>query len=315
MDLLSNLGYLASATRFRRISEQLYLAGDKIYRNAGINFKASWFSVFYVVAKSDQAVTVLDIAHQIDFTHISVKNVVRELEKENLVNVEPNPVDKRSKLISLSSQGTTLLRNLSTIWQSFSSILQEVFESGHPDILNILNRIDEEIESKPIHERAEALNRTPLKIIDYKPSLAGKFYELAAPWLSEVLDGELEKEDQFTLSNPEEAYLKTGGFLFFAKYENQIAGCVVLKRLDDDTFEFAKLFIDPNFRKLGIATKLIERCITRCTENDAIELWLQTTMSMPQAHQLYYKLGFVDAEAPSQMAVLKRTEKIMFKSL
>jgi len=313
MNLLNDLGYLASASRFRRISERLYLDGDKIYQNAGVAFKASWFSVFYVIAKSEKTMMVLDIANQIDFSHISVKNVVRELEKEQLITIEPNLRDKRSKLISLSKQGHLMLGKLSPIWQSFSNALQEVFDHGHPDILNILDRIDDQIEAKPIHKRIEKQEK--VKIIDYKPSLSGKFYELAEPWLSEVLNGELEEEDKFTLTNPEEAYLKTGGFLFFAKYQDQIAGCVVLKRLDDNTFEFAKLFIDPNFRKLGIATQLIERCITRCMENDATELWLQTTMSMPQAHKLYYKLGFTDAAAPPQMEVLERTEKIMFKAL
>ncbi len=314
MDILQNLGYLASATRFRRISEQLYLDGDKIYNNAGIKFKASWFSVFYVITKSDDPITVLDIANQIDFSHISVKNVIRELEKEKLVLVEINPNDKRSKLITLSTTGQAMVKKLTPIWSSFASSLKETFDSGHPDILNILDRIDHEIESKPIYDRVANETET-FKIIDYKPSLQGKFYELAAPWLSEVLNGELEEEDKYTLNHPEEAYLQTGGFLFFAKYKNEIAGCVVLKRLDDDTFEFAKLFINPNFRKLGIATKLIERCITRCKENDASELWLQTTMSMPQAHKLYYKLGFEDADAPPQMDVLKRTEKIMYKRL
>lgn len=315
MDLISDLGYLASATRFRRISERLYLDGDKIYSNAGIEFKATWFPVFYTLANSDKPLSILDITHQIDFTHITVKNVLRELENHKLIEIQSNPQDKRSKLISLTKKGHSRLSELKPIWHSFSAALKEIFVSGHPDMLNILDRIDFEIVSKPIHERFENQENKKLKIIDYKPSLKGKFYELAAPWLMEVLDGELEEEDKFTLNNPEEAYLKTGGFLFFAKIEDQIAGCVVLKRLDNDTFEFAKLFIDPNYRKLGIATKLIERCISRCMENDATELWLQTTMSMPQAHKLYYKLGFIDAPAPKQMDVLERTEKIMFKPI
>ncbi len=313
MDLISDLGYLASATRFRRISERLHLDGDKIYANAGIDFKASWFSVFYVIAKMARPLTVLDIAHQIDFSHITVKNVIRELEAKELVTIDSNPTDKRSKLIALSDQGQLLMTRLSPIWQSFALALKEIFNGGHPDILNILNRIDDEIAAHPIHERVNATHSNKVRIADYKPSDAGKFYQLAAPWLSQVLDGELEEEDQFTLSNPEDAYLHTGGFLFFAKYEKKYAGCVVLKRLDDHTFEFAKLYVDPHFRKLGIATRLIERCITRCMENEATELWLQTTLSMPQAHRLYYKLGFRDAEAPAQMDVLKRTEKIMYK--
>jgi len=99
--------------------------------------------------------------------------------------------------------------------------------------------------------------------------------------------------------------------LFFAVLQKKVVGCVALKRLDENSFEFAKLFVDPGARNLGVATKLIERCITRCKENEAAQLWLQTTMSMPEAHKLYYKLGFNDKKAPKQMTVLKRTGKIM----
>ena len=168
----------------------------------------------------------------------------------------------------------------------------------------------------PIRQRLKQLDNQPeLKVLDYKPSLKKYFYELAGNWLLGVLRGTLEEEDEFTLNNPDKAYLEAGGFVFFALYNNKAVGCVALKRLNENTFEFAKLFVDPNARNLGIATKLIERCITRCKENDAAQLWLQTTMSMPEAHKLYYKLGFVDRNAPKQMTVLKRTEKIMCMDL
>jgi len=48
-DLLVKLGHLSGASRFRRISEKLYVDGDQIYKNAGIYFKASWFSVYYAL--------------------------------------------------------------------------------------------------------------------------------------------------------------------------------------------------------------------------------------------------------------------------
>ena len=79
--------------------------------------------------------------------------------------------------------------------------------------------------------------------------------------------------------------------------------------------KFAKLFIDPDFRQMGIATRLIERCIGRCKENEAKELWLQTTLAMPKAHKLYYKLGFVDKPPPPTMLVLERTQKIMVQQI
>lgn len=314
-DSLSQLGYLAIATRFRRIMEKLYVDGDKIYKRSGFNFKASWFSVYYVLAKAREPLSVMEVANQIDFSHITVKNIVKELENASLVKVEINAHDRRSKKISLSDQGRSMLSELEPLWLTFSNALKVAFTAGHPDFINILNRIDGEIEKISLEDRVLHISVENISVLDYSPSLRHHFYELAGNWLLDLLDGSLEDEDQYVLKNPDEAYLAKGGFLFFAKYKNEIVGCVALKRLDDFSFEFAKLFINPEYRGLGIATKLIERCITRCKENEARELWLQTIMSLKSAHKLYDKLGFKDQKAPPQMDVLERTEKIMFLEL
>lgn len=310
-DILVKLGYLAGGSRFRRIYESMQIGGDKVYKEAGLNFKSSWFPVYYVLSKSKQPQTVMEITNQIAFSHITVNNIIKELDKENLIKIVPNPNDKRSKYISLSDKGLALLSQLEPIWLSFSSALKNVLTSGHPDITNILKRIDDQLNTKPLNERVRTQHEDQVLIVDYKPSLKKHFYELAGHWLSGLLKGRLEQEDKFTLHNPDKAYIVQGGFVFFAQYKADIVGCVALKRLSENTFEFAKLFIDPKYRNLGIATKLIERCICRCKENEAKQLWLQTTMSMPEAHKLYYKLGFNDKEAPAEMSVLERTEKIM----
>lgn len=313
-DLISKLGYLAAATRFRRISEKLQYDGDKIYQEAGIEFKASWFSVFYTLNVAQKPLTVNEISSEIGFTHITVKNVVREMEAQGLVKISEHPDDKRAKHISVTAKGKKLVAQLEKIWLPFSQTLKRLMETGHPDFLNIVNRIDKSMEKLPINEQIK-LQDDPVIILDFKPSLKKHFYDLAAPWLMGVLKGKLEKEDKFTLQNPDKAYIETGGFVFFALHNKKVIGCVALKRLSEDTFEFAKLFIEPSARKLGAATKLIERCISRCKENQARQLWLQTTLSMPEAHQLYYKLGFEDRKAPREMTVLKRTEKIMVLDL
>lgn len=311
-DHIASLGYLAGATRFRRISEKLHTDGDKIYKDKGIDFKASWFSVYYILSASPDPKTVLELADEIGFSHITVKNVVRELEAKGLIGITEHPGDKRSKHIALSAEGKTLSVELQKIWSSFAMTLKNLLDAGHPDFLNMISRIEKEISKNPINEMIDGIAALQtVRVLDYKPSLKKYFYELAGNWLLGVLKGTLEEEDQFTLHNPDKAYLENGGFVFFAVYDQKVVGCVALKRLDEDSFEFAKLFIDPTARKLGIATRLIERCITRCRENDAKQLWLQTTMSMPEAHKLYYKLGFNDKMAPPQMTVLKRTEKIM----
>ena len=305
------LGYLAGATRFRRISEKLYVDGDKVYKEAGIQFKASWFPVYYVLALSESPMTVLQIAEQIDFSHITVKNVLRELEKEELVCIELNSADKRSKLVSLSLKGQKLIYRLKPLWISVSTALKKVFQAGHPDFMNILNRIDRQIEENPISLMVAQQEMDAVVVVDYKPGLNKHFHELAGPWLTEELNGKLKEEDGIALPNPNEKHFTEGGFLFYAKYKEQIVGFVALKRLDDNTFEFSNLYIQPNYRNLRIENSLIERCISRCIENEANELWLQTSIRKTEAQLVYDALGFLDKAPHPGMKLQEQTKKAM----
>jgi len=46
MDEVIKLGYLAGATRFRRISDKLYIDGNKLYSDEKVLFKAICFSAY-----------------------------------------------------------------------------------------------------------------------------------------------------------------------------------------------------------------------------------------------------------------------------
>lgn len=313
MDEIIKLGYLAGATRFRRISDKLYIDGNKLYSDTNIQFKSSWFSVYYALVISEKPLTVSALADIIGFSHITVKNIIREMEDEKLVQIEPNSEDKRSKLICLSENGLSKLPYLKKLWKQFSIALQNILQEGHPDILNILARIENKIKNYHIYDMEG--DDLAINILDYTPYLKQSFTILVGSWLSEMLHDEFEEEDLFTINNPDVAYILNGGFVFFAEYNNEIVGCVALKRLDENKFELAKLIVKKEARKLGVATKLIERCITRCNENKISELWLQTTNELIEAHKLYYKMAFVDKDAPDSMSILKRTEKIMVLNL
>jgi DNA-binding MarR family transcriptional regulator/N-acetylglutamate synthase-like GNAT family acetyltransferase len=307
---ISKLSYLAGVTRFRRISEKLYLDGDKIYQEAGIQFKASWFPVYYILALAESPLTIMQITEQIDFSHITVKNVLRELEQEDYVTIITNSADKRSKLVSLSIKGQKLIYRLKPLWLSVSTALKQIFITGHPDFMNILNRIDRQIEMKPIHKMVAQPLHEPVIVVDYKPGLDKHFYELAGPWLTGDANGILEEKDGITLQRPDVEHFMDGGFLFFARYKGEIVGFVALTRMNDETFELARLYVNPNCLNLVVETKLIERCISRCMENEAIELWLQLTPNMPESDELYNNLGFSEKEPPAQMLVQEGTKSV-----
>src|ERR1700741_694534 len=104
-DSISKVGYLAWATRLRRIGEKLQGDGDKLYAELGIGFKATWFATYHTLLQADKPLTMQDIAASIGFTHITVKNIVREMEEAGLVKIKPNPADARSKHVALTAKG------------------------------------------------------------------------------------------------------------------------------------------------------------------------------------------------------------------
>ncbi|MGF1924297.1 MAG: bifunctional helix-turn-helix transcriptional regulator/GNAT family N-acetyltransferase [Bacteroidia bacterium] len=308
LDYSVKIGYFVAASQFRRIFEKLQIDGDKIYQEQGFKFKASWFPIFFKLVYTPCPQPISALAKSVGVSHISIKNVARELAAEDLVHIETHPTDKRSKQLYLTEKGKELATQLAQVWIGYAHALEDLFSDGHPSFLNILARIERKVYKHPLNVQFNKLADLPkIRIVDYQPSLKKFFYELSGRSLLELLKGSLEEEDNFTLHHPDQAYLLSGGFVFFALYNQKTVGCVALKRLSDNTFEFEKLFVNPDLRNQGIATKLIERCITRCQENGAKELWVQTT----EPRQIYHRLGFVNKEAPRQMKVSRRTQSIM----
>ena len=232
-----------------------------------------------------------------------------------LVNIEINPDDKRSRLVSLSKKGQKLIYRLKPIWISFASALQHIFQSGHPDFMNTLDRIDHQIQAYPIHRRIIEQETDPILVLDYKPELNKHFHELAGPWLTEEFNGQLKEEDGITLEEPDADHFMDGGFYFYASYKDQIVGKVSLKRLDGKAFEFNQPYIHPNYRKFKIDRVFLERCISRCVENQASELWAQTSIRKTGTYELLSSMGFEDSQAHPNMQVQEQTKRVMCLNL
>jgi putative acetyltransferase len=87
------------------------------------------------------------------------------------------------------------------------------------------------------------------------------------------------------------------GVLLIAQVNGDMAGCVALRRLDDDTGEMKRLFVRPAFRSLGLAKRLIAAVILAARKAGYSELRLDTLPSMVSAQELYRKLGFAEIPA------------------
>jgi len=94
-------------------------------------------------------------------------------------------------------------------------------------------------------------------------------------------------------------YTRPHGALLLAQINDDTAGCVALRRLDDETGEMKRLYVRPAYRSWGLGKHLIDAAIQAARGAGYTALRLDTLPSMAAAQGLYRKLGFAEIPAYS----------------
>lgn len=84
------------------------------------------------------------------------------------------------------------------------------------------------------------------------------------------------------------------GGIWLAQGDQQLAGCVALRPLDDRRAEMKRLFVRPDFRGLGLGRAMTLRVMEEARHRGYQWLCLDTLPSMADAIKLYRGLGFVE---------------------
>jgi putative acetyltransferase len=90
-------------------------------------------------------------------------------------------------------------------------------------------------------------------------------------------------------------YVSPAGRLFLVSIDDQIAGCVALRRLDDETCEMKRLFVRPQYQGRRLGRELAERVIKEARQIGYQRMRLDTLPGvMDRAIAMYESLGFKD---------------------
>ena len=143
-----------------------------------------------------------------------------------------------------------------------------------------------------------------IKIIDYKPEHQPYFEEFNRVWIEELF--EMEPVDEWVLTNPEQAILQTGGAILMAEYNGVPAGTAGLRKVDEETWEFTKMAMDKNFRRLGIAEAISYASFKKAKSLGAKTIILYSNRKNAGAIKLYEKIGFRHLEV--EQGVYKRAD-------
>lgn len=89
-------------------------------------------------------------------------------------------------------------------------------------------------------------------------------------------------------------FLPPQGGLFLAFADETVAGCSCARRIGPSIAELKRMFVRPEYRRLGIGRSLVERTIQSAAQAGYTAIRLDSARFMGEAHALYYSLGFRD---------------------
>lgn len=101
-----------------------------------------------------------------------------------------------------------------------------------------------------------------------------------------------EKDFEEELASLPGKYAKPGGRLLLALLDGEPAGCVALRKIDDQACEMKRMFVYTKFHGKGIGRALSEKLVNEARLIGYQTMKLDTSFRQTEAQKLYQSIGF-----------------------
>ena len=155
MSVIDDLGILAIATRMQRLAERMRKDGLLIYKAHGIDFEPKWFPVVYTLHLKS-AMSVVELANEIGYSHPSTISLLNELEKLKLIKSTKDKTDERKRLLQLTEKGKALITQMEPVWQVMIAASTQLIDTQN-NIMKAMEEVEQQLEIQSFYQRAKVI--------------------------------------------------------------------------------------------------------------------------------------------------------------
>lgn len=149
-DFLRELGYLALATRLKRLGDRMIHSGRDLYKALGLEIEPNWYMIFKLL-QAHKTLSVTDISGRLQLSHPSVISIIDKMAKKGLLRSERCPEDGRKQLVSLSDKALNDLSKYEEVWQAGIQGLSEMMSGEEP--LPMIDKLEDAVARRSFKER------------------------------------------------------------------------------------------------------------------------------------------------------------------
>jgi DNA-binding MarR family transcriptional regulator/GNAT superfamily N-acetyltransferase len=275
------LDTVARLRRFNRVVTREIGALDTSYLGRGRPLGAA--RVLQLVRP--EGTDVAELRQRLDLDTGLLSRLLRSLEAEGLVEVAPDPTDRRRRIARLTSTGLAEWRVYDALGYAKAQAVLDRAGAGQEALVEAMDLI------------ATVMLKDDVVIRDADPadpaalSCIGLYYQLLLETFSSLTS------EMFPLPLPDaERYRSPDGAFLIAWSEDLPIGCVSMRRLGPKLAEVKRLWVHPHARGQGLGLRLMRAIEARARDLGYTHANLDSNTGLSAAVSLYRSDGWTECD-------------------
>lgn len=231
--------------------------------------------------------SVLDLRRRLGLDSGYVSRLLRQLEDEGLVGVAPDPADGRQRIVRLTNRGRAERRKLDTRSEQIAErLVAPLTKRQQAELAAALAAADRLLRAATVE-----FDVVDARSVDARRTMGEYFAELDVRFPTGFdADAARDEDDEAAALAP------PGGAFVVIRTDLDAIGCGGLQQFDDSTGEIKRMWIDPEWRGLGLGRRLVDHLEQLAAGLGYRRVVLDTNDSLEEAIAMYGAMGYDPTE-------------------
>jgi DNA-binding MarR family transcriptional regulator/N-acetylglutamate synthase-like GNAT family acetyltransferase len=280
--------------RFKKLGESINSQIGDIIAWQNVNLDSKGWIAIKAIRKLNR-VNIQQLASILMVSHPAVVQLVSQLLKADYIYSEKSESDKRNTFLKLTEKGLSMYNLIEPMMTEAEVTLEQQLSATGYDIGDVILKLENEFNQKKYYSLAISSIKTrqmnQVKIVPFNKKYKNDFKRLNIEWLEKY--SSFEPFDDKILSSPEKEIIKKGGEVFFALLDNEVVGTCAVIKINELTYELAKMVVMERLQGKQIGKKLCLTAIGFAVSNNAEKIGLNINSNSAAAIDFFRKLGFL----------------------